>query len=81
MLGKEQEMSKIFEIFGNEPHEMTKALMKADSIAEQIPKGASIALKPNLVHAGRPRTERRPMRRFFRDVWNISGRMDLRTFP
>lgn len=54
MLGKEQEMSKIFEIFGNEPHEMTKALMKAESIAEQIPKGASIALKPNLVHAGRP---------------------------
>ena len=44
----------IYEIFGTDAHEMTKALMEAAVIAEQIPQGASIALKPNLILAASP---------------------------
>ena len=44
----------IYEIFGTDAHEMTKALMEAADIAEQIPRGASIALKPNLILAASP---------------------------
>lgn len=47
-------MSKIYEIFGTDAHEMTKALMEAAHAADSIPKGAKIALKPNLVRAGVP---------------------------
>ena len=35
---------------------MTKELMRAANIKESVPKGASIALKPNLVRAGSPDT-------------------------
>ena len=45
-------MSKIYEIYGTDPHEMTKRLMSAANIADAIPRGACIALKPNLVRAG-----------------------------
>ena len=44
----------IYEIFGTDAHEMTKALMEAARIEERIPRGASIALKPNLILAARP---------------------------
>ncbi|MCR5356609.1 MAG: DUF362 domain-containing protein [Lachnospiraceae bacterium] len=44
-------MAKIYEIYGHDAHEMTKSLMSATSIADIIPKDASIALKPNLVVA------------------------------
>ena len=44
-------MSKIYEIYGTDAHEMTKGLMTAAKIANIIPAGAKIALKPNLVHA------------------------------
>lgn len=49
-------MSKIYEIYGTNAHEMTKALMKAANVSADIPKGANIALKPNLVKAGTAET-------------------------
>ena len=47
-------MAKIYEIFGNDAHAMTMALMEAADIAAAIPGDASVALKPNLVMAGTP---------------------------
>lgn len=47
-------MAKIYEVFGTDAHEMTISLMQAANVAGMIPKGASIALKPNLVLAGEP---------------------------
>ena len=47
-------MSKIYEIYGTDAHEMTKELMRAADIATKIPQGASIALKPNLILAANP---------------------------
>ncbi len=44
----------IYEIFGTDAHEMTKSLMEAARIADCIPRGSSIALKPNLILAARP---------------------------
>lgn len=49
-------MSKIYEIYGNNAHIMTKELMRAANVSAFIPQGASIALKPNLVRAGSPDT-------------------------
>ena len=49
-------MAKIYEIYGTNAHEMTFSLMQAASVAEMIPEGAAIALKPNLVVAGTPDT-------------------------
>ena len=49
-------MSKIYEIYGSDAHEMTLRLLEAARAAETLPKDASIALKPNLVMAGRPET-------------------------
>ena len=42
-------MSSIFEIYGTDAHSMTLQLMQAANVAAMIPKGASVALKPNLV--------------------------------
>ena len=47
-------MARIFEIFGTDAHRMTTALMDAAGIAEQIPAGASVALKPNLAVSASP---------------------------
>lgn len=47
-------MAAIYEIFGTEAHKMTLALMEAARVAERIPAGAPVALKPNLVLAGSP---------------------------
>lgn len=47
-------MGKIYEIFGDDAHTMTAALMEAADVASAIPAGASIGLKPNLVVAGTP---------------------------
>ena len=47
-------MPEIYEIYGTDAHEMTKTLMSAADIADRIPRGASIALKPNLILAGKP---------------------------
>ena len=43
----------IYEIYGADAHEMTKRLMEGANVASGIPSGAGIALKPNLVNAGR----------------------------
>ncbi len=47
-------MSAIYEIFGSDAHEMTMALLEAARAAERIPRGASVALKPNLVVSAPP---------------------------
>lgn len=47
-------MGKIYEIYGDDPHNMTMKLMEAADVASMIPEGASVALKPNLVMAGTP---------------------------
>lgn len=49
-------MAKIYEMFGDDAHSMTMALMEAANVARMIPAGASVALKPNLVLAGTPET-------------------------
>ena len=49
-------MSEIYEIYGTDAHEMTVKLLEAARVSEIVPKDASIALKPNLVMAGRPET-------------------------
>ena len=49
-------MAKIYEIYGTDAHEMTKALMSSADVASTIPEDADIALKPNLVRAGTPET-------------------------
>lgn len=47
-------MSTIYQIYGSDAHQMTKALMQAADVASRIPAGASVALKPNLVVAAHP---------------------------
>jgi len=47
-------MAAIYEIYGGEAHTMTMELMEAARVAEMIPEGASVALKPNLVLASAP---------------------------
>ena len=50
-------MANIIEIFGNDAHEMTKALLaEADEagLLPDLPRGAKIALKPNLVTDSTP---------------------------
>lgn len=47
-------MTKIYEIYGRDAHEMTKALMTAADVKSEIPDGARIALKPNLILAATP---------------------------
>lgn len=47
-------MANIYEIFGKDAHEMTMSLMEAANVADMIPVGASVALKPNLVAACTP---------------------------
>ena len=47
-------MASIYEVFGTDAHAMALSLMEAANVAEMIPAGASVALKPNLVLAGTP---------------------------
>jgi len=47
-------MPAIYEIFGRDAHKMTKALLDYAHIADAVPAGADIALKPNLVVAADP---------------------------
>lgn len=44
----------IYQIYGADAHQMTKALMETAGVIQRIPAGASVALKPNLVVAGTP---------------------------
>lgn len=45
---------KIYIVYGNRAKQMTMELMEAARISEEIPQGASVALKPNLVVAAEP---------------------------
>ena len=47
-------MSRIFQIYGNDSHDMTLKLLDASNAIELVPSGGNVALKPNLVIAGRP---------------------------
>ena len=47
-------MSKIYQIYGQDAHEMTVKLLEASDAIRLVPKGGSVALKPNLVIAGTP---------------------------
>ena len=42
-------MAKIYEVYGDDAHGMTIALMDRANVAAMIPPVASVALKPNLV--------------------------------
>ncbi|MBQ3270226.1 MAG: DUF362 domain-containing protein [Clostridia bacterium] len=47
-------MSTIFQMYGQDAHEMTLKLLEASNAAALAPAGGSVALKPNLVIAGTP---------------------------
>ena len=47
-------MSRIYQIYGQDAHEMTVKLLQAADAVRLVPEGASVALKPNLVVAGTP---------------------------
>ena len=47
-------MSKIYQIYGQDAHVMTKELLKASKAIMLLPTGGSVALKPNLVISGAP---------------------------
>ena len=47
-------MSKIYQIYGNNAHEMTLQLLEASEAYRCVAPGASVALKPNLVVVGTP---------------------------
>ena len=47
-------MSRIYNIYGNNAHEMTKKLLSAVNAISLVPSGGNVALKPNLVVAGHP---------------------------
>ena len=47
-------MSKIYQIYGTQAHEMTLRLLEAADAMALVPPGGSVALKPNLVVAGDP---------------------------
>ena len=47
-------MSKIYQIYGHDAHEMTVRLLEASDAIRLVPSGGSVALKPNLVIAGTP---------------------------
>ena len=47
-------MGKLYEIFGDNAHEMTVKLLEASQAADRIPKDGTVLLKPNLVLASPP---------------------------
>jgi len=47
-------MSKIYQIYGQDAHDMTLRLLEASEAICLVPDGSSVALKPNLVVAGTP---------------------------
>jgi len=44
----------IYQIYGTDAHTMTKELMEAAHVADSVPAGAGVALKPNLILAQAP---------------------------
>ena len=47
-------MGKIYQIYGQDAHDMTMKLLEASDAIRLVPEGGSVALKPNLVIAGVP---------------------------
>lgn len=47
-------MSKLYQVYGHEAHDMTMQLLTAAQAIRLVPSGGSVALKPNLVVAGTP---------------------------
>lgn len=47
-------MANIYQIYGQNAHEMTVRLLEASDAIRLVPAGGSVALKPNLVVAGTP---------------------------
>jgi len=47
-------MGKIYQIYGQDAHDMTLKLLEASDAICLVPSGGSVALKPNLVIAGTP---------------------------
>ena len=47
-------MSKIYQVYGNDAHEMTLRLLEASEAYRLVKPGKSVALKPNLVVVGTP---------------------------
>ena len=47
-------MGKIYQIYGQDAHDMTVKLLNAANAVSLVPSGGSVALKPNLVIAGAP---------------------------
>ena len=47
-------MSRIYQIYGQDTHEMTIRLLEAADAIHMVPSGGDVALKPNLVVAGTP---------------------------
>ncbi|MBR1672351.1 MAG: DUF362 domain-containing protein [Fretibacterium sp.] len=47
-------MGKIYQVYGQDAHVMTKKLLEASDAIKLVPQDGSIALKPNLVVAGTP---------------------------
>ena len=47
-------MSKIYQVYGQDAHDMTLKLLEASDAIRLVPAGGSVALKPNLVIAGTP---------------------------
>lgn len=47
-------MAKIYQIYGQDAHDMTIRLLEASEAIRLAPSGVSVALKPNLVVAGTP---------------------------
>ncbi|MBQ9265271.1 MAG: DUF362 domain-containing protein [Clostridia bacterium] len=47
-------MAKIYQIYGQDAHEMTLKLLAAADVIRLVPPDGSVALKPNLVIAGTP---------------------------
>ena len=47
-------MPKIYQIYGQDAHDMTLKLLEASDAIRLVPAGGSVALKPNLVIAGTP---------------------------
>ena len=45
-------MSKIYQVYGNDAHQMTLSLLEASEAFRLITPGISVALKPNLVVVG-----------------------------
>ena len=47
-------MAEIYQIYGQDAHDMTVKLLEASDAIRLVPSGGSVALKPNLVIAGTP---------------------------